>query len=357
MATASVPRLKVPELTSLEVGHDALCFAALANRQEKTAKTGSPYLICTFKDRHGKKDFFVWSNEPAFQDASNWATGEAYRLRVRAKSSQRGVELSLLDGRLVQPELDAAEGFELADLYEVSKYPQEECFQAVRGLAEKHIAEAPLRELVLRILDEHKDELKRMPAASAMHHAFTGGLIEHLRSMTRVSLLLAQHYEIYYRELDPPVNVGIVLAAAILHDIGKLVELRYNPISATYTTEGRLIGHILIGRDLVRRVAAEIPDFPPQTLIELEHAILAHHGRQEYGSPVVPQTIEAYIVSVADDLDAKVNQIVKARMAARTGDEFTEDVSFSNDRRRFYRGVPRHTTTESNPPPSDDNGN
>ena len=331
---------KVPELSGLEIGQEATCFAALSSKQVKIARTGSPYAICTFKDRYGTKDFFIWSTDPLHDDSASWRKDTAYRLRVRSKSSQRGVELSLIEARLADPELDKAEGFDESDLYELSRFDLDHSFQTVRNLASETIEDPCLLELVTKILDHYQNDLKRQPAASFMHHAFTGGLIEHLRSMTRVSVWLGRHYAKYYSDLDPPINLGIIAATAILHDLGKVIELQYSPIAATYTTQGRLIGHILIGRDIIREVAATIDDFPPELLMQLEHAVLAHHGKLEYGSPVLPQTIEAYIVSIADDLDAKINQIARARMTPPGLDEFTEDINFGDGRRRFYRGKP-----------------
>ncbi len=106
-------------------------------------------------------------------------------------------------------------------------------------------------------------------------------------------------------------NRGLIVAAAILHDIGKLRELEYHPVEARYTKEGTLIGHVLMGRDMVREAAAKIEGFPEELLLCLEHAILSHHGKREFGAPVAPATLEALIVSFVDDLDAKVNMVAQ----------------------------------------------
>src|SRR5262249_57955840 len=109
-----------------------------------------------------------------------------------------------------------------------------------------------------------------------------------------------------------------VIAGTILHDIGKLRELEYHPVEAKYTKEGYLIGHILMGRDMIREAAGRIEGFPAETLILLEHAILAHHGRREFGSPVLPQTMEALLVSFIDELDAQMNSGARERMNPQT---------------------------------------
>ena len=139
--------------------------------------------------------------------------------------------------------------------------------------------------------------------------------------------------------MNPPLDKGIVIAAVVLHDIGKIRELQYHPVEARYTKEGRLIGHILMGRDMVREAARAIEGFPEETLLLLEHAILAHHGKHEFGAPVLPQTIEALIVSLVDDMDAKVNILARAKLRSMGEDEFTDRV-YGLDNRRIYRGVP-----------------
>ena len=136
-----------------------------------------------------------------------------------------------------------------------------------------------------------------------------------------------------------------MIAAIVLHDIGKLRELQYHPVEARYTKEGCLIGHILMGRDLVRETARTIDGFPEETLLLLEHAILAHHGKREFGAPVLPQTLEAILVSFIDDLDAKMNIVARQRMLSATDDEFTDRV-YGLDNRRHLQGNPRGTGTD-----------
>jgi 3'-5' exoribonuclease len=178
-----------------------------------------------------------------------------------------------------------------------------------------------------------------MPAAQNFHHSYTSGLLEHVWSMTRIASFLADHYAHYYATLNPPLNKGVVVAAAILHDIGKLRELDYHPVEAKYTKEGCLIGHVLMGRDLVRETARRIDGFPEETLLLLEHAILAHHGKREFGAPILPLTIEALLVSYIDDIDAKMNIAARGRLLSKNEGEFTDKV-YALDNRRLYKGIP-----------------
>ena len=158
----------------------------------------------------------------------------------------------------------------------------------ILGFVDHTSAGPSLARLVREILDEHAELFQKMPAAQSMHHGFSGGLVEHLWSVTRVCTFLITHYADYYDDLNPPLDRDVIVAAAILHDIGKLRELDYHPVEAKYTKHGTLIGHIVLGRDMVRDKAREIGDFPEETLLLLEHAILAHHGRAEFGAPSRP---------------------------------------------------------------------
>ena len=137
------------------------------------------------------------------------------------------------------------------------------------------------------------------PAAKGIHHAYIGGLLEHSLSVAKVADFLAKHYE--------GVDRSLLLAGALLHDIGKLEELKMESGLVEYTVRGRLKGHLVIGSEMVAAVAGKIRDFPEELLEQLQHLILSHHGRHEFGSPAVPMTVEAFILSFLDDLDAKMN--------------------------------------------------
>ena len=122
-----------------------------------------------------------------------------------------------------------------------------------------------------------------------------------------------------------------------------------DPFEAKYTKEGQLIGHVLFGRDLVREAARKIDGFPEETLLLLEHAILSHHGKREFGAPIVPLTLEALLVSFVDDLDAKMNIAARQRITSVTDGEFTDKI-FALDNRRFYKGIPREVPGDDDAP-------
>jgi 3'-5' exoribonuclease len=307
----------VIKLSELVDNQEAVCFAALVKKTRGTTKANKPFLKCVFRDKRVTREAALWHDHPFFQEADSWPDGEPYRLHVRGSFNIRfGMQLDIL-GIRPATDADAPDGFDFLDLVANSHIPADELKKKLRFLIDKHIDHPSLRELVDNILEENDSLFSRMPAAQNFHHSYTSGLLEHVWSMTRIAALLAEHYSKYYDRLDPPLNRALIVASTIFHDIGKLRELQYHPVEAKYTKEGSLIGHILLGRDMVREAAQRIEGFPAELLLNLEHAILAHHGKKEFGSPVVPQTIEALLVSYIDDLDAKMNIMVRQQSEFR----------------------------------------
>jgi 3'-5' exoribonuclease len=139
---------------------------------------------------------------------------------------------------------------------------------------------------------------KKAPAAKGFHHVYIGGLLEHTLSVIRLLDQMTNHYQ--------GINRDILITGGILHDIGKIYEYSYDSIF-DYSDQGRLIGHIVIGIEMLDAKIAALGDFPERLAMELRHLILSHHGTQEFGSPKRPKTLEALIVHFIDDLDAKVN--------------------------------------------------
>jgi 3'-5' exoribonuclease len=258
-----------------------------------------------------------------------------------------GLQLDILSARPVT-EADAADGYDFFDLVPSSKFAPNDLLKKLDVLIDRSIEHPALKTLVRNVLSDNKTLFTRMPAAQNMHHSYTSGLLEHVWSMTRIAAFLADHYSKYYDELDPPLNRDLIVAATVLHDIGKLRELEYHPVEARYTTEGALVGHVLMGRDMVREAAAKIEGFPEELLLCLEHAILAHHGKREFGAPIAPATLEALIVSFVDDLDAKVNMVARKSIESSDGESFTDRI-FALENRRFYRGVSAASAANSDP--------
>lgn len=329
---------KVLRLCELQPGQAADCFALLATKDRAKTRDGKPYFRVTFRDAQRAVTCMIWSDSALFPDCeSAWQPGQFYKVRGRFLETDFGPQFELERIRPVEAG-DETQGFRVNDLVPSTRFDIEEMFAELVSIATQRITEAPLRQLVLALLMENQHEIRQIAAAARNHHAFTGGFLEHVLSVTRSAVYFADKYADYYPNMQPPLNTSLVVAGAILHDIGKLRELKYQPTGSTYTAEGRLIGHILMGRDMVRDAAKSIPDLAPDTLLRLEHIIVAHQNLPEWGSPIAPHTPEAYLVFMADDLDAKFHEIaMMLQTPAAAGEEFT---SRDNPMRRgFFRGL------------------
>jgi 3'-5' exoribonuclease len=334
MATADMA--EILGLADIVVGRSGVCFAVLVKHEEKISSRQEPYVACVFRAKNVTRTAKIWANNQCITDIRACQVGSPYRLTAVGEKAY-GSDLKILRIEPATAEHEC-EGFRVEDLLASSELDVEELRNELRTIIDD-FSDPHLRELVRGLLRTHRELFLKMPAASSFHHAYNAGLLEHVWSLTRVCKFLADHYADYYRQLDPPLNKDMVLAAAIVHDIGKLVELNYDQFEPTYSTLGKLIGHVVIGRDMVRDAAGRIEGFPEETLMLLEHAILSHHGKREWGAPVLPQTIEALLVSFADDLDAKINAAARARLLSRTADDFTEPVR-PLEGRVIYKGIP-----------------
>ncbi|MBN1662988.1 MAG: HD domain-containing protein [Deltaproteobacteria bacterium] len=284
------------------------------------SQKGAPYLNLRLKDKTGEVDGKVWENALEFNDVCK--KGDIIQITARAVSYKSALQLSVLAMKQANPE-----EIDPADYFPSSKYDIETMYAEILEFVDK--MESPcLKELVSAFLqnDETAALFKQAPAAKGFHHVYIGGLLEHTLSVTRLLKFAAGHYQ--------GVNHDLLIAGGILHDIGKIHELSFDGVY-DYTDEGRLIGHIIIGMEMVNAGIAAIKDFPEQTAMELRHLILSHHGELEFGSPKRPKTLEALIVHHIDDMDAKVNAFQEY---APAGD--SEWTPFHRLLERFiYKGV------------------
>jgi len=208
-------------------------------------------------------------------------------------------------------------------------------FDALVSLVRESLENEKLAELILSILERYREVLLELPAAKQNHHARLGGYLEHVLSVTRTCVYLADKYAGLYPDIQPPLAKDLVIAGGILHDIGKVREMVSTPVGAEYTPSGTLIGHILQGRDILREAAARHPVSEEQ-LLRLEHVIVAHQRLPEWGSPKPPMTLEALIVHHADDLDAKLEMMVNILAEDTTEGPLTSGRNALHT--RIYRG-------------------
>jgi 3'-5' exoribonuclease len=317
------PELPLVRLSELTPGQFAEFFALLRRKKLATTQDGKRYFACEFGDLRRKVPFRCWAETTWYEACEHqWQEGQCYRIRaVYTEHEKYGPSLDIHAIRLVN-DADLAEGFRLADFIERSRQDPEVMFAELYRLAETEITDQPLQRLVTTLLNRHAEPLKRLPATSYKFHPFPGGLLEHTLSVTQTCLFLVDRYAAYYSELQPPLNRGLVIAGAILHDLGRVLEFD-DASPAQPTVQGHLHGHLVLGRDLVRDAARELGDVNPELLQLLEHLILTHLALPAWGSPRLPRIPECLILHHADDLDAKLEMYVRCLTRDQAPGAFT----------------------------------
>lgn len=303
--------LPIVPLCELVNGQEADTFALLAAKEEAKTKAGRAYWRVTFRDARRELTFPIWNDSPHGEEVRDvWQAGAFYKLRAVYRETSYGPQLEIHKLRLAT-DADREDGFDELMCVPRSRFDPLERYTQLQRIAEQEIQNKSLSRLVASILSEHQATLLNMPAAVWHHHAFLGGFVEHLLSVTKNAILLADRYLEEYADLSPPLSRDLVIAGAILHDIGKLHELAVTPSGAQFTPYGELIGHIVLGRDVVRAAAQREP-LDAETLLRLEHIIISHQRTAEWGSPKPPMTPEALLVHYADDIDAKLHMMFAA---------------------------------------------
>jgi 3'-5' exoribonuclease len=328
----------VRRLFELDPGDSSDFFVLLVAKDKGTTRDQKPYYRLSFRDPNRTATAMIWHDAGWFDDCDQtWKPGQFFKVRGRYIENKYGSQIELEQIRPVKDE-DAAHGFDPSEFFETSRRDPVQMFAELMEIAEE-IEEQPLRELVTSILKPHEEQLLKWPAASKNHHAFSGGFLEHVLSVTRTAVWLTDKYRQEYPALDPPLSKDLMIAGAILHDIGKLRELSHTPPITNYTPSGKLIGHILLGRDMVRDAARDVENLNPETLLRLEHIIVSHQNLPEWGSPIAPHTPEALLIHYADDIDAKF-QMMAAALSEQPGDD--ESFTSRNNplRRTIFRGLP-----------------
>ncbi len=300
------------------------CLAQVQVRERKGS--GGQYLALVLGDKTGTFEARMWEE---FAEAVE-TCGEGCYVKVQGQVSKYQGKFQITVTKM----RSAAESeVETADFQAVSAYPVEAMDAELRGIVDG-FADANLKRLVLSFLDDPEigPAFREAPAAKVLHHAWIHGLLEHVLGLVRLLLAVAPFY--------PEANRDLLVTGAILHDIGKVRELSWGR-NFSYSLEGHLIGHISIAQGMVREKVKELAPFPDKLRVLVEHMILSHHGRYEYGSPKLPMTPEAMLLSAVDDLEAKFaamrREFAGAEAAGKKPGETTEWVR-SMERNLFDSG-------------------
>jgi 3'-5' exoribonuclease len=300
----------------------------LCAKEELTTRDGKPYFKVTFRDHAREVSFPIWNDSTwSVECRETWRPGGFYKLRAVYRETNYSPQLDIKKIRLTV-DADAADGFDPLMCQPQTRFDPREMFEELIAIARDRIDNVALRGLLLDVLEDNRADLLSLPAATRKHHAFVGGWLEHVLSVTRTCVMLADKYDAYYPDLKPQLDKRLVVAGAILHDIGKLREIRHEPQGAAYMAEGALIGHMLQGRDIVREAAVG-RGLSPETLLHLEHVVISHQRLPEWGSPKPPMTPEALIVHYVDDLDAKLQMMYTSLRDDTTPGPFTGTNAYS----------------------------
>jgi 3'-5' exoribonuclease len=285
----------------------------LCSEKSVRAGRGGDYIAAILQDATGELVTRVLDNVDRLKD--EFDAGEFVKAQGRLVLFNGRLQFQIENIRRVMTgpdSQDRREGFREDDLVPSAPRPIAEMWLELQQVVAA-IRNPPLRALLSRILTTHEEKLRIWPAARSVHHAYRGGFLEHVLKMAEAGRVLAGLYG---------ADADLVVAGALLHDIGKLQELDYD-VTTSYSRDGNLVGHITLGVLMVSDAAGQIPDFPDTLRTELLHLIASHHGEKQYGSPVEPMTIEALIVATVDELDATINQVHRAIREDNGAGEFT----------------------------------
>lgn len=267
------------------------------NKQIALTKTGKEYGNLLLQDKTGTIDGKIWDlHSPG---VGSFETLDYVQVEADVTLFQGSYQLNIKRIRKA-----AAGEYVEADYLPVSKKNIDQMYQELLGIG-RSIKNPYLSQLVLAFFGNAKfaKMFSFHSAAKSVHHGFVGGLLEHTLSVTK----MCSYYASYY----PQLNRDLLLTAAMFHDIGKLKELSVFPEN-DYTDDGQLLGHIIIGTEMINDKIKSIAGFPPKLALELKHCILAHHGELEYGSPKKPALLEALALNFADNTDAKLETMIEA---------------------------------------------
>jgi 3'-5' exoribonuclease len=316
--------LRNQPIRTWEAGDSVQGFALLTKKEMRQDRNGKSFLDMEIVDASGSMVAKVWSDSPAL--SARFEPHQFVAFRGTVKNYRDQLQITIDDCREAT-EGDRHYGFDESKLIPSTREDIDDLWMRLQRIYTESVERPVLRRLAAEALETHGPALREHPAAKSMHHAYRGGLLEHVVSMAELAQLVCSHYQDLDRDL--------VLLGVLFHDLGKLRELGAMPVN-DYTLEGRLVGHVVIGRDLLIERCAAIEGFPGELRLLLEHLILSHQGKKEFASPVEPMTLEALALHFIDDLDSKINQLRASREAA-TG-------------MQYHRGLGRYVYLP--PPPS-----
>lgn len=301
-----MPTLQNVPIVDWQSGDSVVGFALVTRKERRQDRNARDYIDLELTDNTGTVFAKIWADSAALN--ADFEAHDFVAFRGIVKSFREQIQLSIDQCRRATDN-DREHGFDEALLIPSTPEDPEDLWRRLETVF-RTIERPHLDRLTRETLAIHGNALKEHPAAKTIHHAYRGGLLEHVVSMAELASMVASHY--------PELDRDLLLVGVLFHDLGKLLEIGAMPAN-DYTPEGQMVGHVVIGRDLLRERCAAIPGFPNDDAVHLEHLVLSHQGRMEYGAPIEPRTAEALALHMIDNLDAKLAQV---RQAARHQDGF-----------------------------------
>ncbi|HEY2016178.1 MAG TPA: HD domain-containing protein [Bryobacteraceae bacterium] len=283
--------MKTPYVNELEPNKVILTSFLVHSKEIRQKKSGELYLSLLLGDRTGELDAKMWDNVAEVIDS--FERDDFVKVKGLIQVFHNRPQLTIHKVR----RMDDSE-IDFVDYFPSSRRDADEMWKELQGIV-GGIGNRHLKALLESLLNDEdvSRRFRRAPAAKQIHHAFLGGLIEHVLSLCALARVTAAHY--------PIIDLDLLLTGVVLHDIGKIYELNYER-GFSYSNDGQLLGHINIGMRMVAERIHGLPDFPVPLRSLVEHMILSHHGQLEFGSPKLPQFPEALLLHYLDDMDSKM---------------------------------------------------
>ncbi|MEK4387316.1 3'-5' exoribonuclease YhaM [Solibacillus sp. FSL W7-1464] len=305
-------------ITKLQPGEQVDQYLLIKESKKGVTTVGKPFMSLILQDRSGDIEAKLWDTNEEHENL--------YRAQVIVKvggeiHDYRGK--NQLRVKQIRPAREE-EGVQISDLLPTSAVPKEQLFEELTQYFFQ-IQNPNISRITRNLTKKYQDQLLIYPAATKNHHDYASGLLDHVVSMLKLSEAICDLY--------PTLNRDLLYAGVILHDIGKVIELS-GPVGTMYTVEGNLLGHISIMVNEIGQAANELKIEGEEVML-LQHLVLSHHGKEEWGSPKKPMIQEAEILHYIDNIDAKMNMLTRALDKTKPG-EFTERL-FPLDNRSFYK--------------------
>ena len=307
----------ITQITEFKEGDDIRGFFLCVEKHTRNTRSGDLYLDLVLRDRTGQITAKLWKDINEFQD--KFVAGDAVVVAGQVDVYFDKLQLNIKKINVASVQSYGRYGYDPALIVPSAKSDAKEMWKELTSYI-KNIKNTFLRKLVTSIYKEYKSQILMHPASIRMHHNYRSGLLEHTLSMAKIGAPLAELYK---------VDLDILMTGIFLHDIGKVKEIN-SELEASYSDEGNLIGHIVLGRDIAINAANKLKDFPIELLSKVEHIILSHRGQYDWQSPKKPKFKEALLLHFIDNMDAKMNLMEKAI------DEDVEEGKWTT-RRNYFR--------------------